>query len=577
MNKEFTAEENISPVINVCANITCCWEGWDNIIRQITDQISKKGKKKTVVCIDCYPGTYESVNLNALKQGLDPSAICLTVDLLKDEKEIREMVGKFIPEDDIFGRISGLHINDFFQHKKKQSIQENIAQLDTGIILVFGVGAALLFEPDLLIYADMSLYEIQQRFRRKDISNFGLSNREEEYEKHYSRGFFIDWYLGNKIKKSIFKNADFVLDTNNWQKPKMVSGSSLRDGLRKISQTPFIQAPFFDPQIWDNPDSNRTGEDFYWYYSCVPEENSILFSFGDILFESPVINAVFLYPKEMLGKTVYHLFGAELPIRMSFLDTLDAGKDEFILQVDPDTEEIKDLYGCNYIAENSYYVMATSQNANIHLGTKATINKDDIDKIIDKKKLNTNQYFNKITVKEHDHVNIPAGIPHSLGHHCVLLKVGISPDFLSYRLWQQQKNEFVFDEILLNIHKKHGIAALDFESKEHTTKSLTNQVEILHEEDGCKDEKLGGSLYNLLQLRRHIFTKPVTHHTNGNIQVINLVKGKRIIVESENFEFDPFIVNYSQTFIVPAAIENFTIRPVDPDEECITLNAFIKQ
>ncbi|MEM1134701.1 MAG: hypothetical protein AAGI07_02595, partial [Bacteroidota bacterium] len=379
-------ENNIdSPVITIQSDRECCWEGWEAIIKTVDSFISTKKKKKTIVCIECYPGTYESINLNILKTGLNPSAICLTVDLLKEERDIKEMVSKYVPENDIFGKVSGLEIKDFFQDKKTQSILKNISQIDAGTVLIFGIGASLLFEPDLLIYADMSLYEIQQRFRRKDISNIGLKNQEEAYEKQYARGFFIDWLIGNKIKKSVLKKAHFVLDTNNWQRPKMVKADALREGLAKAAHTPFIQAPFFDPQFWDGPNHKKPFDDFHWYYSCIPEENCILFRFGNILFESPVINAIYLSPKKMLGKTVYHLFGAELPLRMKFIDTLDTGNDEEVIQVDPDTEALKNAFSCEYKGENSYYVMASIDGSGMYLGLKDKAKKKELTKATEKK------------------------------------------------------------------------------------------------------------------------------------------------------------------------------------------------
>jgi hypothetical protein len=367
-----------------------------------------------------------------------------------------------------------------------------------------------------------------------------------------------------------------VLDTNNWQKPKMVEGEALREGLFKVSQTPFIQAPFFDPAIWDNPDGVKSEEEFYWYFNCIPEENSVLFKFGNILFESPVINAIYLYPKALLGNTVYHLFGAELPIRMNFIDNLDNGKDDFTLTVYPDTEETREQYGCNYITENSYYAMAVDNNASIHVDVKNRLNKKELKKIFSNKNLALNEFFNELPLKQHDQIDIAAGIPHSLGYNCVFLKVGLSPDFLRYILWQNQKTEIAFDEICLNLHKQRGVAAID-SSSAPTLQEAYNQVVVVNFGEHWREEKLGGKTYNLLEQRRHIFTDYVTHLNSGNVEVINLVQGDKIIVESENDAFKPIIVHYSQTFIVPASIKSYIIRPVNTGEECITLKAFIKR
>jgi hypothetical protein len=41
----------------------------------------------------------------------------------------------------------------------------------------------------------------------------------------------------------------------------------------------------------------------------------------------------------------------------------------------------------------------------------------------------------------------------------------------------------------------------------------------------------------------------------------NLVEGAEVIVKSTTATFPRFIVHYSETFIVPAAVGEYTIRP----------------
>ncbi|MBT29058.1 MAG: hypothetical protein CMO01_05285 [Thalassobius sp.] len=576
MSFGYTEMNADSPVIDIQVTEKCCWEGWEEIVEKINLFSSAIKKEKTIICLECYPGTYESVNLNALKSGLNPSAICLTNDLFKDEKEIKEMVDKYIPENGIFGKVASLSIEDFFQNKKKQSILNNIGQIDSGTILIYGVGASHIFEPDILIYADMSLYEIQQRFRRKDIANIGLHNQEEAYSKHFARGFFIDWQIGNNIKKEVLKKADYILDTNNWQKPKMVEGSVLREGLSVAAQTPFIQAPFFNPQFWDEPEQKNQEEDFYWYYSCVPEENSLLFRFGNVLFESPVVNVIYLYPKKVLGKTVYHIFGAELPLRMKFVDSVDESDNEVLLQVDPDTEQKKTIFGFDCKGEESYYVLAAEEGASMLFGLKKGTNKADILRVIDKKKPEFAKVFNKIPVKEHQHFTVPAGMPYCTGFKSILLKVGIFTDFLNFKLWQKNSNVVSMQEQML--HRGLALDTIAFDEDIYDAENYVNKSSKVAEGEGWIEEQLGCVEHQLIRIVKHTFTAPVSHKTKGNIQVINLVKGSKVKVESTTGAFQPFLVYYSQTFIVPASVDEFRILPLNQenDEEFITLKVFIR-
>jgi hypothetical protein len=60
--------------------------------------------------------------------------------------------------------------------------------------------------------------------------------------------------------------------------------------------------------------------------------------------------------------------------------------------------------------------------------------------------------------------------------------------------------------------------------------------------------------------------------------VLNLVEGEEAVVESPNGSFEPFVVHYAETFIIPAAVGAYTIRPThpNPDRELATLKAFVR-
>lgn len=51
-----------------------------------------------------------------------------------------------------------------------------------------------------------------------------------------------------------------------------------------------------------------------------------------------------------------------------------------------------------------------------------------------------------------------------------------------------------------------------------------------------------------------------------------------MIVESPIGQFSPFVVHYAETFIIPAAIKEYTIKPYGEFEgmECGTIKAFVR-
>jgi hypothetical protein len=59
---------------------------------------------------------------------------------------------------------------------------------------------------------------------------------------------------------------------------------------------------------------------------------------------------------------------------------------------------------------------------------------------------------------------------------------------------------------------------------------------------------------------------------------LNLVQGDEAVVESPTSAFEPYVVHYAETFIVPAAVGKYTIRPHGSGigAECATIKAFVR-
>ncbi|MEO0469491.1 MAG: hypothetical protein AAF206_07725, partial [Bacteroidota bacterium] len=196
---------NKKPYIEIPVKERVCWEGYEAIGEEIQRQIQRMDKPRIVIAIECNQGTYESNTLDSLKQALSPNVTVRARDVYREESEIRDLVRKFLSFKSRVARMAPFTIEDYFDEKKLLSLRANIDFIEAGVILVHGIGAHLIWEPDILIYADMSRWELMQRFRRKDISNIGVSNQHESFQLQNLWSYCIDSRICNRIKKDLIQ------------------------------------------------------------------------------------------------------------------------------------------------------------------------------------------------------------------------------------------------------------------------------------------------------------------------------------------------------------------------------------
>jgi mannose-6-phosphate isomerase class I len=356
--------------------------------------------------------------------------------------------------------------------------------------------------------------------------------------------------------------------------------------LEQAVNQPFRLVPFFDPGPWGGQwmneycDLNHSEINFAWCFDCVPEENSLLFKFGHIFFETPSINLVFAKSKKLLGDAVQARFGDEFPIRFDFLDTMEGG--DLSLQVHPTTEYIQENFGMHYTQDESYYLLDAGENASVYLGLR-----DDILPCTMIRELqdanNTGTYFDaekhvvKWPVKKYDHILIPAGTIHCSGVNNMVLEISSTPYIFTFKLWDWGR--MGLDGRPRPISIDHGKKVIDWgRRQEYTKKELINAIETVASGDGWKEERTGLHEREFIETRRHWFTKAVLHHTNGSVNVMNLVEGREAIVESPADAFKPFVVHYAETFVIPEDVKEYTIRPFGESigKQCATIKAYIR-
>lgn len=579
---------NNLPVVEVKNESYKVVNGWEGICARLNNEISAlDGRRSKLVVIETYQGVIHEELIANLQKGLDYTRFIQASDYMLPEDEIKQLVFQDVTNDRIFGFLTRLTIDAFFDPDKVKAIRSESATIKEGTIIIYGSGASLLCQnPDLLVYADMARWEIQLRMRQHLVDNLGVKNRDiADWMLLYKQGFFVDWRVCDRLKKTLFDKWDFLLDTNMIGQPKLVEGKAILEGLKQATNRPFSVVPFFDPGPWGGQwmkevcNLDESAPNYAWCFNAVPEENSLLLKFGDDVIEIPSINLVFRHPRELMGDPVHGRFGDEFPIRFDFLDTMEGG--HLSLQVHPLTEYIQEKFGLHYTQDESYYMMDTEEDAIVYLGLREGVNPEEMLADLEEaqaggKPFEAEKHVQTWLVKKHDHVLIPAGTIHCSGKSSMVLEISATPYIFTFKLWDWGRLGLDGKPRPINI--EHGKKNIQWDrTTEWTRKNLVNRIEKVAEGDGWVEERTGLHEREFIETRRHWFTKKVEHRTNGGVQVVCLVEGDEVIVESPSGAFDPFVVHYAEVFIVPAIVGIYTIRPYGAGEgqKCGTMKGFV--
>ena len=558
--------------------------GWEKIGGELS-RVNATGTIR-ILALECYPGVNEEDIKKKLLPLLPDHNLIETKDCFKSPEEIKNMTAATLTDDPVFAFYADYSIEQFFDEEKLKVIKAELKKPISKPVLVLGTGAAVIAQPDLIVYADMPRWEIQLRYRKNETGNLGLENRNDKPSQKYKRGFFIDWRVCDKLKQKLFEHINFYLDTADENNPKMVNGKAIREAVRQISMRPFELKPYFDPGPWGGEwmrevcGLDKEAHNYAWCFNCVPEENSILLNIGGEIIEMPAINVVFFRPVELLGEKVFSRYGAEFPIRFDFLDTINGGN--LSLQVHPTENYIKEKFSWPYTQDESYYIVDCEPGAGVYLGVKDNIQKEDFERDLKKAETGSEifpdeKYVAKWPVKKHDHFLIPGGTVHCSGAGCLVLEISSTPYIFTFKLWDWGR--LGLDGLPRPISINHGMNVIDFgRTPDWTEKNLINRFETISSDEGLEAEKTGLHELEPIETVRYKFNRSFEIVTGDSVNVLNLVEGEQVIVEPSDKSFPPLTVNYAETFVVPASVKKYRITPSSgsKNKSFILIRAYIR-
>lgn len=558
------------------------WKGWKDIISSLSEAVDDvlARQESCLLAVDTYPGVDDEELMPAFS-ALPAQVFVDMREALCPKEEFHSRIQAFLTDDRVFGHMYFGDLSDFQEPEKIEEMRERLGRAN-GLKIVYGFGASALAQPDILVYADMARWELQLRYRA-GASNYHTDNGGEDVLKKFKQGYFFEWRIADKLKRRLFDKIDFLLDTNRKGDPSMMTGECFRRGLRGIARKPFRTVPYFDPGVWGGQWMKKhCGLDpekanYAWSFDGVPEENSLYLEADGILVEVPAMDLVLYCPEALLGPQVYSRFGAEFPIRFDFLDTI--GGQNLSLQVHPLTDYIHSQFGMSYTQDESYYILDAEEGASVYLGIRDGVLPEEMlgelrEASTGAISFDADRYVNRFPAKKHDHFLIPAGTVHCSGSGCMVLEISATPYIFTMKLWDWDR--LGLDGKPRPIHIDHGAQVIQWNRRTQWVKdNLVNQIRVLEDNADYKEEHTGLHELEFIETRRYTVKTACPLETGNNVNMLNLVEGEAALIESPDGSFEPFEVHYAETFIVPASVGKYTIRPAS-DQPVAVIRAYVR-
>jgi mannose-6-phosphate isomerase class I len=236
----------------------------------------------------------------------------------------------------------------------------------------------------------------------------------------------------------------------------------------------------------------------------------------------------------------------------------------------------------HYTQDESYYMLKAVPDAKVYLGLKEGVNPQEMIADLETAQaggapFDAEKHAGVWRVKTHDHFLIPAGTVHCSGAGSMVLEISATPYIFTFKMWDWGRMGIDGKPRAINI--EHGKQVIDWSrTTDWTRKNLVNAIEVVAEGDGWVEERTGLHEREFIETRRHWFTKEVSMDTKNNVHVICLVEGNEIIIESPTNAFEPFEVHYAETFIVPAGVGAYTMKPhgAGVGQKCGTMLGFVR-
>lgn len=215
--------------------------------------------------------------------------------------------------------------------------------------------------------------------------------------------------------------------------------------------------------ILDKPigDSTLCGES--WEISGV-EDNISVVSEGYLKGEN-LVELIKEFKGDLIGNSVYELFGSKFPILIKFIDA----NDDLSIQVHPDDELAMKRHN-SFGKTEMWYVVNAEKGATLISGFNKSTNKKEYLEVFESG--NITDLLNRIDVEDDDVFYLPAGRVHTIGKGLLIAEIQQTSD-ITYRIYDFDRVDA--DGNSRELHVEEAIDAIDYNYYDNYKTSYNQQ------------------------------------------------------------------------------------------------------
>ncbi|QZT38139.1 class I mannose-6-phosphate isomerase [Halosquirtibacter xylanolyticus] len=246
-----------------------------------------------------------------------------------------------------------------------------------------------------------------------------------------------------------------------------------------------------------------------------------------------------VYMGELVGDSVYESFGTEFPLLIKFIDA----NDDLSIQVHPDDTLSKERHNA-FGKTEMWYVVQADKGSTLISGFSKEVTKEEYVKAVEDNTVM--EMLNTEEVQAGDVFFMPAGRVHAIGSGLLVAEIQQTSD-VTYRIYDFNRKDA--DGNGRELHTELAVDAIDFTKEDNYRTAYEVKNNESSELVSCKYFTT-----NVLELTENI---EMSYNKLDSFVIYMCLEGAYEI----QWEEGTVEVGLGETVLVPASMENFTLKP----------------